>query len=52
MFADEQFLKNKPILTTALAYSLGVDGWSYNRRQCLVSRFLKINLLNDYLSIS
>ena len=35
LFADEHFLKNKSILTTALAYSLGVDGWSYNRRQCL-----------------
>ena len=35
IFAHEQSLKNNSILATALSYSLGVDGWSYNRRQCL-----------------
>ena len=51
MFANE-VSETKSILTTALAYSLGVDGWSYNRRQCLALccfAFFKIVLLNDYL---
>ena len=33
--AVEQFLTNKLLLESAISYSLGVDGWTYSRRQCL-----------------